>query len=310
MVSKPPSRSSDPYLASWTILARHFVAGRYVEALAVAREMLDQFPDRLAALSHAEACLLMATARVDEAVGVMQRVVDDGRWWSTRQLFDPDLRPLQSHPAYDKLAAVMREAESAARVNAVAGAAELLPLRTVGAPNCCVVVAHMAAVSGWETAEIWQPVTRAGIAVVVVESTMRNGDGRPSWDDPELAERDVRSGLGQARGFGVPVVLAGGSQGAGVAARLALGGAVADLAGFMCVVGAPWPGSWTARTAVPGLLVVGGADDLTAETQRQFAREAGELGLEVDLVEIQNLDHRYPDDWGTLAPELLARWLG
>lgn len=116
--------------------------------------------------------------------------------------------------------------------------------------------------------------------------------------------------LEQARGFDAPVVLAGGSQGSGVAARLALGGAVADLAGFMCVVGAPWPGSWIARNAVPGLRVVGGADDVTAETQRQFAREAGELGLEIDLVKIPNLDHRYPDDWGTLAPELLARWLG
>jgi len=32
--------------------------------------------------------------------------------------------------------------------------------------------------------------------------------------------------------------------------------------------------SWTAHNAVPGVLVVGGADDLTAGTQRQFAREA------------------------------------
>lgn len=38
--------------------------------------------------------------------------------------------------------------------------------------------------------------------------------------------------------------------------------------------------SWTAHNAVPGVLVVGGADDLTAGTQRQFAREAGEFGLE------------------------------
>lgn len=306
----PPSRPSDPYLASWTVLARHFVAGRFEEALAVAREMLVHFPDRLAALSHAEACLLMATGHLDEAVGVMQRVVDNGRWWSTQQLFDPDLRPLQRYPAYGELAAVMQNAETEARASAVAGAAELRSLPPVGTPSCCVVVAHMAAVGGRETAEIWQPVTKAGIAVVVVESAMRNGDGQPSWDDPELAERDVRSGLDQTLVFGAPVVLAGGSQGAGVAARLALGGVAADLAGFICVVGAPWPGSWTARNAVPGLLVVGGADDLTSGTQRKFAREAGELGLEVDLVEIAHLDHRYPDDWGTLAPELLARWLG
>jgi hypothetical protein len=60
--------------------------------------------------------------------------------------------------------------------------------------------------------------------------------------------------------------------------------------------------SWTAHNAVPGVLVVGGADDLTAGTQRQFAREAGEFGLEIDLVEIANLDHRYPDGWGRLHP--------
>lgn len=309
MVSKKPARPSDPYLASWTILTRHFVASRYEEALAVVHEMLDHFPDRYAALSHTKACLLMATDHLDQAVGVMQRGVDDGRWWSTRQVLDPDLYPLQRHPAYDELAEVMREAESAARLSAGAGAAELRSLSAFGIPKCCVVVAHMAGVSGRETAGIWQPVTTAGIAVVVVESAMRNGDGQPSWDDPELAERDVRAGLEQALVFGAPVVLAGGSQGAGVAARLALGGAAAGLAGFVCVAGAPWPGSWAARSSVPGLVVVGGADDLTAETQRQFAREVGELGLEVDVVEIANLDHRYPDDWGTLAPQLLARWL-
>jgi dienelactone hydrolase len=184
----------------------------------------------------------------------------------------------------------------------------LWSLPTVDPPTYCVVVLHMAAVSGRETAAIWQPVTNAGIAVVAVESTLRNGDGQPSWDDPKLAERDVQRGLERARAWGGSVVLAGGSQGAGVAARLALAGAAGDLAGFVCVVGAPWPGSWTARTAVPGLVVVGGADDLTAETQRRFASEAGKLGLAVDVIEIANLDHRYPDDWGTIAPELLGRW--
>lgn len=310
MVPTPPSRPSAPYLAGWTVLARHFVASRFGEALVVAREMLEHYPDRLASLGHAEACLLLAGAHEEEAIGVMQRVVDDGRWWSTRQLIDPDLRRLQQHPAYDGLAARMREAEAAARSDAVNRAAEVRSLTTVGPPSCCVVVLHMAAVSGRETAEIWQPVTKAGIAVVGVESTLRNGDGQPSWDDEELAMRDVRSGLEHARALGRPVILAGGSQGAGVAARLAVGGAAADLAGFICVVGAPGPGSWTARSVVPGLLVVGGADDLTASTQRQFAREARQLGLEIDLVEIAGLDHRYPDDWGTLAPELLTRWQG
>ncbi len=38
--------------------------------------------------------------------------------------------------------------------------------------------------------------------------------------------------------------------------------------------------SRTAHKAVPGVLVVGGADDLTAGTQRQLARETGEFGPE------------------------------
>jgi pentatricopeptide repeat protein len=107
METTPPSRPSDPYLTGWTVLARHFVAGRFEEALVVVREMLDRHADRRAALSHAEACLLVATAHHEEALGVMDRVVDEGRWWSTRQLSDPDLGPLQRHPAYDRLAAVM-----------------------------------------------------------------------------------------------------------------------------------------------------------------------------------------------------------
>ncbi len=308
-ISTVRQESTEEYLRGWTDLARLFHAGQVDEALGTVLGMIERFPDRSAALGHAQACLLASGGRGDEALRVMSRLVYEGRWWSQRQLSDPYLKQLASCPEYDSLAAAMRRGADRAIAEAASASAELEVLRPAGRPRCTVVALHMATVSGRETARIWEGVTGSGIAVVSVESTLHNGDGQPSWDDADLAERDVRAGLAQAGEIGGPIILAGGSQGAGVAARLALAGVAPELVGYLCVVGAPSPGSWTPRASVPGLLVVGGADPLTAEAQRTFSRQASGHGLRVELIEVPGLGHRYPDGWGGLAPPLIDRWI-
>lgn len=300
-------RPSDGYLAAWTRLASCYAEDRFDDALVLARKMRTDFPERTAAVAHAEAGLLSATGRADEAIGVLHDLVDVGRWWSPSQLADPDLAALATRTTYRGLATTMLERAQDALV---AGRA-VQPVIGVETPDgpirSSVVALHMMGVSGAETATIWAPVTGAGIAVITVESALRNGDGQPCWDDPDLAVRDVQGGVDVARRLGVPVVLAGGSQGAGVAARIALGGEVGDLVGFVCVVGGPSTGTWRAEVSLPGVLVIGGNDHLTAQTQREFHAELLAAGSSVELLDVPDLDHAYPVDWGDLAPGLLGR---
>lgn len=299
------SRPSDGYLRAFTRLGDLVVDGRLDAALVAARRMHLDFPERASAVAHTEACLLALDARVEEAVDVLARLVDDGRWLSRRQLADPDLATLASHPSYDGLTATMRSREDAVTRAAHQGAPDVTVARPDGTVRATVVVLHMHGVSGAETAAIWVPLVDAGFAVVTVESALRNGDGLPCWDDPGLAERDVRIGVDAARDLGAPLVLAGGSQGAGVAARLALGGTVPGLAGFLCVVGAPAAGTWHGNVRLPGALVIGADDRLTAARQREFLAELGAVGVAADAVEVPGLPHVYPGNWDTMAPGLL-----
>ncbi len=269
--------------------------------------MLEEFPERVAGLGHAEACLWASDGRAEEAVGVMRRVVAHGRWWSDRQLADPDLAELQGLASYADLAETMGRHGREAVHRAWSTDPSLEVDVPQASPRGCTVVLHMATVSGHETAGLWHPVARSGWVIVSVESTLRDGDGMPCWDDPDLSRRDVRHAVEAAARIAKPVVLAGGSQGAGVAARLALDGTAGALAGFLAVAGAPAPGTWSLESPIPGILVGGSRDEFTLARQRRFREELSALGQEVPLITIPGLEHRYPDDWADLAPRLLRR---
>jgi predicted esterase len=301
------TRPSDRYLLAFTRLGDLVVQGRLDDALVAARRMRSDFPDRAAAVAHTEACLLAIDGHVEDAIEVLAGLVDDGRWLSRRQLRDPDLAALASHPSYDALTATMLDREQQAARAAQAITAHVTVERPRGPNRATVVALHMHGVSGAETAAIWAPVVDAGFAVVTVESSLLSGDRLPCWDDMALAERDVRTGVDAGRDLTAPLVLAGGSQGAGVAARLCLGGAVRDVRGLLCVVGAPAPGTWRVDVGVPTTLVIGGADPLTAARQREFRAGLDAAGITVETVEVPGLRHVYPDDWAVMAPALLDR---
>ncbi|MBJ7595424.1 MAG: hypothetical protein JF886_11305 [Candidatus Dormibacteraeota bacterium] len=101
------------------------------------------------------------------------------------------------------------------------------------------VVLHMRGISVLETAAEWRPTTDDGVLAAIVESTLRDGDGAPCWDDDELAARDASRAAAQLSGMAgdSPLVLAGGSQGAGHAIRLAIDGSIPGVIGFLAIVG-------------------------------------------------------------------------
>lgn len=261
------------------------------------------FPERSASWLGYCAALAVASGRAEEALPFMAEAVAAGGWWSPSDL--DDLAPLHQHPDYAALAATMTQRYAAALADARAMAGPRLEVIETTTPRAVVVALHMYGVPGGETAGIWAPLADAGIAVIVPESTLRDGDGRPTWGDPDLARRDVDAALARADEVapGVPLVLAGGSQGAVVAAERALSGDTRAV-GFVGVVAAP-------RTlpspvaAVRGALVAGGADPMASAGITAFHEQLAAAGVDSHLVVVPDLPHVFPDDWATLGAELV-----
>jgi hypothetical protein len=281
-----------------TAITRAYAAGDFVDALRSTDAVLGRHPERFAALSQIRAEVLVRLGRHGEAHLVAEAVLDAGRFWTARQVGSLEDEGLDLGAVGRRLRARAEEAVSAART-----ARPGVEVREAADPWVTVVALHMYGVRAADTLATWLPVVDRGIRVVAVESTLVDGDGFPCWDVRDLALRDVRAGVAAAPGD-VPLVLAGASQGAGLAASAVLNGEVgAD--GWVAVAGAPRPGAATFDRLVPGALVAGEDDPLPAANQRVFRDAVRAAGGRCSFEEVPGLGHAYPADWRERAPALL-----
>ncbi len=164
------------------------------------------------------------------------------------------------------------------------------------------------------TADHWRETTRAGITVVLPESTQTGMDGTPAWDDLERTARDVRQafaeGVRVVGDYDVPFVLAGASQGGLRAIELAMAGIPVEPAAFIGIVAsAPNAGSLTgiraaAARGLRGWLVTGDRDT-TRQAVRSLHRQLAAEGMECRLDDIPELGHQYPRDFSERCVEAL-----
>jgi len=293
------TRSSQAWVAA-TDVTRAYLAEDFAQALSITDELVRRFPDRFASLSQLRAEVLVRLGRPDDARATAAAVFDAGKWWSGRQVASLEDEGLDLGELGPALRACGLEAVEAAR-----GLRAAVEVREARRAWVTAVVLHMYGVLAAETMEVWEPVAAAGVHVVTVESTLTDGDGYPCWDERDLALRDLGAGIAAAPG-GVPLVLAGASQGAGLAASAALNGE-ASADGWLAVVGAPQPRVARMERLVPGALVVGGDDPLAAANQRVFHDALRAAGARCAWHEVSGLSHDYPADWADRAPKILLR---
>ncbi len=295
------TRSALAWVAA-TDVTRAYLAEDYEEALRITDALLERFPDRLASFRQLRAEVLVRLGRPDDARASAATVLDSGRWWSDRQVGSLEDEGLDLGNVGAALRSRGQEAVDAART-----ARAHVEVHEAAQPWVTVVALHMYGVPAAETLEVWLPVVAKGVNVVAVESTLTDGDGFPCWDKRDLALRDLGDAVAAAPPD-VPLVLAGASQGAGLAASAALNGeARAD--GWLAVVGAPQPGVAQMERLVPGALVVGADDPLVAANQRTFRDALVAAGGHASWHEVAGLSHDYPPDWGDRAPAVLREVL-
>jgi predicted esterase len=299
-----------------------FAAGRYADVLPIALETEARYPRR-GEVPFWLACVHCEQGRPDRALEVLRAGLDRGLWWPADWLLDDDdLTPLRGRPELADIVARSARNRPAGRV--------IPQAVVVGAGgDRAAPVAVVLALHGWGQAAAeflaeWAGLAAVGIAVIAPESTEELTPGFFVWNDRATARRTIadqyRLAGAQLTPAGVPpedvpLVVAGFSQGGGLAVDLAVDGAPAPAAGFLAVssglddLEAPPDAARLRRAVARGLrgrLVVGGAD-AALESARGLAAAAAGAGLSCPLTVLPGAGHQMPDPAsGLLLAEIEA----
>src|SRR5438132_13051170 len=101
---------------------------KYREALSVAFQAKERFPERSAKTSYWIGCLQSRLGESEEALQTLEKASKDGIWWPDQALvMEPDLEPLQSRPEFKAIIAESQRLKQRALSTAKPGVMVLTP---------------------------------------------------------------------------------------------------------------------------------------------------------------------------------------
>lgn len=290
-------------------------AGDYGTALELARSAARDFPDESDRTTYWIACLL---ARLGDGEGALQALEDGSRrglWWAPQALeADPDLESLRTSHRFRAIVEAGRVAHAAA--GARPPAEPIVRHPPTARARAALVVLHARGERAEQAVERWAD--PRDLLLIVPHSTqafdMRSG----CWDDPQVAQSDVRHAVNSALtdvDDKLPLLIGGFSQGAALAVYLA---AYQRLPGIgACIAVAPSAG-WARELIGPDppsldglryVMLMGTLDPRHDECQR-LAEQLRAAGAEVRLDVIEGLGHDYPADFAQRLPAAVDWVLG
>jgi hypothetical protein len=290
---------------------------RFEEMRSLLDKAIERFPNRPSRITFWQACVDSLLGDPKLALQRLNRAAEEGRFWPENWLeTDPDLAAVRALPGYERMVEAVRRSADRANANRRERPEVLLFAPEAGPVRGLLIGLHMYERSAAESAPHWRPASGLGLVVVVPESTLVSGDGKPAWTDPAVTARDVRlareEALDSYPDAAAVTVLGGASQGGARAAAIALTGHPFSCRGLVAVV-SPYPElsdvTETARdAAVRGLrvyLLTGDRDTTRDQTEQLYADLiAGGVKAEIDVV--PGLGHDFPDDF----PERLRHAVG
>ncbi|SDM58784.1 alpha/beta hydrolase [Allokutzneria albata] len=277
--------------------------GRFGEARELALRSRGAYPKQRALTEIWVAETLCRTGDDDTALAVLRDALDEGVWWWHELLaVNPPLRGLQGRPEFAEI--VRRSEEHRDRAPR-----ETTPIvfEPEGPPRGVLVPLHARADRHSGFARRWKPFSTAGFRVVVPQSSeVTTSDGDLGWIDEGLARAQVAE-LCADVADGLPLVLAGYSQGARFAAEWSMSGAVPGATGFiaLCPPDHRMPEITEATRPSPCVVLTGEHDDDRPAAER-FAAGLAERGFDVRLNVMADTGHTYPKDFGDRIHAALA----
>jgi acetyl esterase/lipase len=287
------------------------------DALALAIDIAERFPEQAAEASYLLACAYNRAARPEEALHTLEASLDRGNCWhDSLLLWSPSLKSLRDlarfHEILARSKAMMDALAADTRVGVTVFPPKVSPMAT---PPPLFLPLHGGADIPGEHDGYWAAATGLGVLVAIAQSSQRRSSDTFWWGGPgepfdhERSERDVRAvydEVSATSAFDVGRVALGGfSQGAVLAVTLALKNQPFPVRGFACV----GPGIENLEPLLPlmepaaarGLRawILAGENERGLELITRLGHELVSHGVPCRLDVVSGLGHEFPEDFGT-----------
>ena len=296
-------------------------AGKHREALAVAFQAKEKFPERRAKTSYWIGCLQSRLGESEEAIQTLEKASKDGIWWPDQALLmEPDLEPLQSRPEFKAVIAESQRLKERALLSAKPGVMILTPRKYSAEESYPLVIALTPRIGHpGEFAEHWNGSRNRGFLLAVPHSSQPISSEEFCWDDPERSEHDVAWAYKQVRDkYNIDpakVIVAGFSQGAALSLYLTLNRTFPSR-GFIAVAASDWvapedkPANQRKHPSetfasfirakevkeLKGVIIMGDKDPFLPKIQTLLEGMV-ERGFKGKIDVVQNLGHEFPTDF-------------
>ena len=294
---------------------------KYREALAVAFQAKEKFPERRAKTSYWIGCLQSRLGESEEALQTLEKASKEGIWWPDQALLmEPDLESLQSRPEFKAIVAESQRIKQRALSKAKPGVMVLTPRNFSPEERHSLVIALTPRVGHpGDFAEHWISARNRGFLLAVPHSSQPISSEEFCWDDPERSEHDVAWAYEQVRDkYNIDpakVIVAGFSQGAALSMYLTLNRTF-PCRGFIAVAMSDWVApedkaasqrdhpseafaSFIRAGDVRGLkgVVIMGEKDAFLPKIKMLLEGMIERGFNCKIDVVQNLGHEFPPDF-------------
>ncbi len=206
---------------------RLYTSGDYSAALNRLDQSAQAFPDQAPQINYMLICLLALTAPAPVALSAFQHALDQGYWYPPATLHaDPDLASLQGRPEFERMVATCAGRFDQAAKTARPERIVLTPPPGTSEPYPVLLAFHGRNAAAASSQPYWESLAERGWLVALLQSSQVVGVGSYAWDDRQQSIEEARGHFDELSGS-YPIhlqrlVLAGFSQGAGLAIWLAL----------------------------------------------------------------------------------------
>ena len=294
---------------------------KYREALAVAFQAKEKFPERHAKTSYWIGCLQSRLGESEEALQMLEKASKDGIWWPDQALLmEPDLESLQNRPEFKAIIAESQRLKQRALLKAKPGVMVLTPRNFSPEERHPLIIALTPRVGHpGEFAENWNGARNQGFLLAVPHSSQPISSEEYCWDNPERSEHEVAWAYKQVRDkYNVDpakVIVAGFSQGAALAMYLTLNRTF-PCRGFITVAASDWVApedkpasqrdhpseafaSFIRAKDVRGLkgVIIMGNEDAFLPKIKTLLEGMVERGFNCKIDVVQSLGHEFPVDF-------------
>ncbi len=219
-------------------IGQYFQSGQYVEALALATQEADRFPDQTLQLYYWRTCAASRLGQTQTALQLFEEILAAGLWFGESLLrHSPSYQSLQGLPEFERLVDAFRERSTEHRPDPVTEP----PDGATPQPWPTLLALQQNSGTAQDAVDFWRPVVSKGWLLTLPQSSQARWAGSYMWDDQDIARRDVQNHFAAVRKQHPidpdRVIVAGHSLGGQVAIRLVLSGAV-KARGFIAV--GPW----------------------------------------------------------------------